>query len=87
MAVNVDAPPAKGDSLQFEPQPLFERIFARHSDRAARAHYAMPGQSLECVEGSNHLARGSRKTGGRGDLSIAGHLPSRDLSNGIRQYG
>jgi hypothetical protein len=87
MAVHVDAPPAKGDSLEFESQPLFQRIFARHADRAARAYYAMPWQPLEGAKSSNHLARGSRKTGRGGDLSVAGHLPSRDLADRVRHYG
>ena len=42
MAVQIHAAPAKGDSLEFESQPLFEGIFARHADRAAGAYYAVP---------------------------------------------
>ncbi len=87
MAVHVHAPAAKGDSLEFESQPLFEGVFARHADRAAGAHHAMPWQSLEGAERPNHLTRGPRKAGRGGDLSIAGHLPSRDLADRIRHYG
>ena len=42
MAIHVDTPAAKGDSLEFKSQPLLESIFARHADRAAGADYTMP---------------------------------------------
>jgi hypothetical protein len=85
MTVQIHAPAAKGDTLHFQQKPLLEGVLARHADGATRADDTMPWQSLERAEGANHLSRGSRRSGGGGDLTIGGHLSSRDLSDGVRK--
>ena len=43
MAIQIHAPAAKGDALHFQQEPLLEGVLARHANRAASAHYAVPG--------------------------------------------
>jgi hypothetical protein len=81
MPVQVDAPAAKADALHFQPQPLLERVLARHANGPSSADHTMPRQSVEGVESPNHLPGGSRKSGREGDLSIG-----RDLSAGNLPY-
>jgi hypothetical protein len=42
MAVQIHAPAAKGDALHLQQKPLLEGVLARHADRAASAHHAVP---------------------------------------------
>lgn len=81
MAIQVNTPAFECDALHFKSQPLLERVLAWHTDSASCADDAMPRQSLERVEGSNDLPRGSRRSGGGGDLSVGG-----DLSAGNPPY-
>jgi len=85
MTVQIHAPAAKGDALHLQQEPLLERVLARHADCATRPDDTMPRQSLERAEGANHLSRGSRRSGGGGDLAVGGHLSSRDLSDSVRK--
>jgi hypothetical protein len=85
MAIHVDAAAPKSDSLHFEAQALFGGILARRSDRASRAHHAMPGQVLKRPQGSRHLARSSRQTSRGGYLTVTRHLPPRDLADDPRK--
>jgi hypothetical protein len=81
MPVQVDAPTFECDALHLQPQPLLERILARHTDSASSADHTMPWQSMEGVEGSDHLPGGSRKSGREGDLSIGRDLSAGNLPN------
>jgi hypothetical protein len=85
MTFQIHAAAAKGDALHFQQKPLLEGMLARYANRAASAHHAVPRQSFERAEGANYLPRSSRRSGGGGDLSIGGHLSSRDLSDGVRK--
>jgi hypothetical protein len=85
MPVQVNAPASKGDALHLQPQPLLERILAWHTDRTSSADHTMPWQSMEGVESSDHLPRGSRKSGGGGDLSISRDLSARYLPDLVRE--
>ena len=85
MPVHIHAAAAKGDALHFKQQPLLERVLAGHADRASSAQHAMPGQAVEGAESPNHLPRGAGKSSGGGDLSVGGHLATRDLSDRVRK--
>ena len=85
MPVHIHAPAAKCDALHLKPEPLFEPILTGYADSASSPEHAVPRQSVERMESSNHLPRGSRKSGGGGDLSVGGHLPFRDLPDRVRK--
>jgi hypothetical protein len=87
MPVHIDSAAAKGDAFHLQPEPLLEPVLARYADNASSAQHAVPGQSVERVQRPNYLPRGSRKSGGGGDLSIGGDLSSRDLSDGVGNNG
>jgi hypothetical protein len=42
MPIHINAPAAKDDAFHFKPEPLLERILARHTDGASRAHHTVP---------------------------------------------
>jgi hypothetical protein len=85
MPVHVDAAAAKGNAFHRKPQPLFECVLAPHANSSAGAQHAVPRQAAVSMQGPSHLPRRSRKSGSRGDLSIAGDFASRNLPNRCRE--
>jgi hypothetical protein len=87
VTLQIHAPPPKGDTFHFEPQPLLERMLARDADGSPGADDAMPRQAAESTKRPNHLSRRAWEPGPGSDVPIGGHLPARYLPNGIREYG
>jgi hypothetical protein len=42
MPIHIHAPAAKGDAFHLEPEPLLERVLARHADGSSGAEDAVP---------------------------------------------
>ncbi len=61
MFFHPNAPPVENHAFRFQPQPLFQAVFAGKRDLSAGPHYPMPGQPAGRSEGPNYLARAARK--------------------------
>ncbi len=78
---HIHSPPAKPDSLRFQPQTLLDRRVPRQVDLAASSQHPLPWQSKPASQDSSHHSRRSRKPSRPRHPSVSRYLSSRNRPN------
>ena len=83
MLFHPHATPVKDHAFRFQPQALFQAVFAGKRDLAARPDYPMPGQPASGLERPNHLASATRKARRARDIAVGGYFAFRYFPNRV----